>query len=280
MASIKINGKIMEEKLKRGWTTSRFAERFGVTEEEFLEALQKTFSPKAYSGMVSRLKKNEKKATAKNTVESQEEVSLPTSDDNSSIETEICDNEFSLEALQAQKTNFENSLNEKELKHKSLVEERLSIRKSVSSEEKKLLTLKSQISECRLNIESLILQYEDVYQQMQTVNLEISEIKESIDTLDKKIESISKIMIYVYESGEFEIESSFDIEISDWESIYKEIIHNFENDEFECLTVRQIKTLAKCIAYVKLFESQNISYGIIFENEIIESCFNTLITKI
>ena len=42
-----LTGKIMEEKLKIGWTTTDFAQFFDVTEEEFLNRLNKAFTEKA-----------------------------------------------------------------------------------------------------------------------------------------------------------------------------------------------------------------------------------------
>lgn len=265
---IKINGKIMEEKLKRGWTLSRFAKRFNVTEEEFTEALKKTFSPKAYSGIVSRLKKNEKKANKEDIVSDESTIEDIVSDlsDNSSLEGQ-------LQSLKKTKEDLEKLLNEKELEHKSLVEKRLAIKKSISGYEKKLIKLKNQITEYKSEIESLLSQYEDIYQQMHTANSEISETKKAIGALDEKIEAMSKITVYVYESGEFEIESFMDIEIPDWKSFYDKLIIN---DELECLTVKQIKILAKSLAYAEFFKIQNISYEIIFENEIVEDCFNKL----
>ena len=270
---LKINGKIMEEKLKRGWTTDRFANKFQVTEEEFLEALQKIFSPKAYAGMINRLRKNEKRF-GKDTVAAPEKKSeeAPTLE-TPSTSLDDSDESNELELLKIKKKNLEESLHDMELKHKSLVEERLSIRKSISKFEDKLSKLKSQIAEYRTELESLFLQHNDKYQMMQAVNSEISETKEAIANLNKEIETMSRITVYVYTSGEFEFDSSVNVNISDWKTFYDKLIIN---DKLECLTIKEIKTLAKCFTYIDYFEKQNITYEIIFENEILENCFKSI----
>ena len=57
-----LNGKTMEEKLKRNWTVVEFAQHFETTEGEFLVVLKETFSEKAYKQMISRMKRNGKLA--------------------------------------------------------------------------------------------------------------------------------------------------------------------------------------------------------------------------
>ena len=52
-----LTGKIMEEKLKIGWTTTDFAQFFDVTEEEFLNRLNKAFTEKACADILRRLKR-------------------------------------------------------------------------------------------------------------------------------------------------------------------------------------------------------------------------------
>ena len=56
-----LNGKLMEVKMKYGWTATAFAQYFACTEEEFLQSLHKTFDSKAYKDMVARLEKNSKR---------------------------------------------------------------------------------------------------------------------------------------------------------------------------------------------------------------------------
>jgi len=53
-----LNGKLMEDKLKNGWTVYEFAEYFGITPEEFIILLERTFRQKAFSRMRKRLNKN------------------------------------------------------------------------------------------------------------------------------------------------------------------------------------------------------------------------------
>ena len=271
MKMVKINGKIMEEKLKRGWTISRFAARFEVSEDEFLQALEKSFSPKAYSDMVSRMKKNEKKATYSKREPVKKNESLTSTDSPEVLTEEENSITSPLDLLKVQLKDLQDVLSKKELEHKNLVEQRYSIRKSVAVFEEELLRLKSRISECKTEIEALLLEHENVFQEMKSVNEEISVTKRSIDAIEAEIKEMEKLTVFVYESGDFEITTPCNIDISDsWDSIYKELR---DDENLETLTVKQIKTLSKCIAYAEAFSLHNISYEIIFEDEVVEKFF-------
>lgn len=60
---IRINGKYMEEKLKRGFGTNDFINHLNISEEEFFHCLKKTFSTKSYNLICKRIRNNEKKAS-------------------------------------------------------------------------------------------------------------------------------------------------------------------------------------------------------------------------
>ena len=56
----RLDGKLMELKLKNGWSVSNFAEYLECSEEHFLNSLQKNFQPRVYKKMLNRLARNEK----------------------------------------------------------------------------------------------------------------------------------------------------------------------------------------------------------------------------
>lgn len=58
---IRINGKYMEEKLKRGFGTNDFINHLNISEEEFFHCLKKTFSTKSYNLICKRIRNNEKR---------------------------------------------------------------------------------------------------------------------------------------------------------------------------------------------------------------------------
>ena len=72
MAKIILTGRFMSEKLKKHWTSKDFANHFGVTEEEFISALEKKFSSKASGQMKKRMEKNAKRKTSTQIVETEE----------------------------------------------------------------------------------------------------------------------------------------------------------------------------------------------------------------
>ena len=278
MKTIKINGKIMEEKLKRGWTVSRFAERFQVSEEEFLEALQKTFTTKAYSEMIKTLRRNEKKVHPRKTEHLTEVVTEKTDVElTTNFKTLISSDEEvdTTPSLEKQKEELENSLNEQELQHKHLAEGRTNLRKDISKLEDKLIAIKKEISNYRRELESLLLQYEEKHSEMQKLNSKIAETKEKLERVISAIKEKEKTTIFVYQSGDIEFESDSKFEILDWNSTFNRLL---SEEIVEDLTVKQIKTLAQCIAYAELFISTSVSYEIIFEDSKVEKCFVNLLS--
>ena len=55
-SSTKLTSKLMEEKLKKGWTPAEFAEKLGITSEDFLQQLGKTFEGRTYDYYMRRIK--------------------------------------------------------------------------------------------------------------------------------------------------------------------------------------------------------------------------------
>jgi len=275
MKKININGRFMEEKIKYGWTISGLAQHFEVSEEDFTAILYKKFSRKAVNQMLSRLRKNEKKLNStKETTNVEEIINSPTSASKKTIENTTAD---ILDSLMTQKTELENLLNSKELMHKKLAEKRSTLRNSISASEKQLLRLKKEVSACKSSLMELVNEYDEIHEQMQELDSEISETRKEVIRLVGEIDLHSKIIIYIFESGELSFEYPYDIDIissDDWKTSYENLLNN---EELENLTVKQIKILAQCLAYIKYFTEKNISYEFIFENDVIEEYFKGLV---
>lgn len=60
MKPVRLTGKIMEEKLKIGWTEEDFANHFQIPSESFSKLVRKTFSQRACKDYFNRLYKNRK----------------------------------------------------------------------------------------------------------------------------------------------------------------------------------------------------------------------------
>lgn len=264
---IKLNGKIMEERLKHGWTTQFFAEHYGTTEQEFLETLEKVFSSKAYKSMLARLKKNEKIAhkASKEEIIAEEVVS--------NIEEPTVD---SLESLQFQKEELKNVLNRLELEHKSLTSERVQIRNRISDYKAVLLDMQSKIRQYQTELEALISELDEKFALMQNINSSIFETKNSLSEVNAKIEALQKLTILIYESGDMEIDSSLEINQPEWNCIFDTIV---KEELADSLTVKQIRGLSKAISLVQFLSAQKLVYEILFENQIVEEIFYKIIKE-
>ena len=264
---IKLNGKIMEERLKHGWTTQFFAEHYGTTEQEFLETLEKVFSSKAYKSMLARLKKNEKIAhkASKEEIIAEEVVS--------NIEEPTVD---SLESLEFQKEELKNVLNRLELEHKSLTSERVQIRNRISDYKAVLLDMQSKIRQYQTELEDLVAELDEKFASMQNINSSISETKNSLSEVNAKIEALQKLTILIYESGDMEIDSSLEINQPEWNCIFDTIV---KEELADSLTVKQIRGLSKAISLVQFLSAQKLVYEILFENQIVEEIFYKIIKE-
>lgn len=282
--SKKLTAKLMNEKLKRGWTTIDFANYLECSEEDFLKLLEKTFSKPGTRETLARLKKNEKlpKRIAKEiaicteTFDSSNEVNVSEEESNSNSENIVSGNNISetLEDLNLQREDIQSSLNELELNHKALVSERLILRKKIDEHKKTLSELMERVTLCKTDLVNLVSELKVKYSLMLELDKSISEKREELSEINTKIENAQSITIYVYSSGDIEIDSAYSIEIPEANNTVNEIISNEQADEN--LTLKQIKAVVKLIALVQSLEQQNLNYELIFDETAMEEMFNKI----
>lgn len=281
---IKLTAKIMEERLKHGWTLKYFAQHYQITEEEFLTTLSKTFSSKAYKGMLARLKKNEKISQRKEgNLETTETVLPDTSSEklNKQLDTTIEEQtniheESLLESMQFQKKTLQSTLNNLELEHKVLSSERVQIRNRISNYKTVLLDMQSKIRQYQEELEVLVSELDEKFASMQKINLSISETRVALSEVNAKIDALQKVSIFFYSSGEFAIESQISFEIPEWATLFDKIV---KDELVESLTIKQIKGLSKCVALVRFLKSQSFKYEIAFEDSNAEFCFEKILKE-
>ena len=269
------SAKVMEEKLKRGWTTSDFAKHFECSENQFILHMQKTLSPPAFRGMSARLKRNEKHKTPKTTeatttitkatkIVSEVKKAEETQVDNTRSATET------LEALEAQKESIEAILNEMELKHKALCSDRLDIRRVIAEYRERLVDLETKIRDCKNDVASLVEELDSKLASMQVLNTSISQKRGELAEVNSKIDDLKSIVIYAYSTSDIDIEAPFSIEIPDWKNEFDKLL---SNDEAGSLTLNQLRAIAKVLALTQFLDSQNWKYDIAFDNNEMESFY-------
>ena len=275
MANFKnFNAKFLEEKLKRNWTTSDFSEYFQCAENEFIAHMQKSLSPHAFRGFSARLKRNEKHRPV-----SRNETPVVTVD-NSSKDAEVIDGKKieettpssteTLEGLEAQREAIKAILNEMELKHKALCSDRLEIQKTLTEYRERLVKLEEQIRLCKIDVASLVEELDIKLASMQELNISISSKRTELQEIETKIDALQSVVIFVYSTGNIDIEAPFTIEIPEWKNKLNDLI---ACDDAGSLTLNQLKTLAKVLALTQFLDSQNWKYDVAFDNDEMETFY-------
>lgn len=300
-----LNGRIMQEKLKVGWTTSEFAQYYQVTEEEFLKRLQKVFSHKAYQDMTARLKQNAKRkrheteAIVNNEPENVcFEETFSTVDEESDSEKELTEPRISgeyaseedkkkvgkakfikrLTALEDLKNACETELNRLELRHKELCSDKAAIRKAISNFRQKLVELQNTIQEYRQQVITLTEGLNEKQEMMRNVNSLISARRRKLREVEAEIQGLRKVSILVYDSGVIELDAQYDIEIPEltWTTLFDKIV---KYEQAGSLTINQIKAVAKLVCMMGFFREHGICFDTIIENPNLEEFLTVILNN-
>lgn len=278
----RLSAKLMQEKLKKGWTIVDFTKYFECSsEDDFLKLLEKTFSKPGVREMLARLKKNEKlpRKVSKEMV-----VTYPDTFDSSdeiTISEEQCtdivsDNVYpeTLEDLNLQREDIQSSLNKLELSHKSLVSDRAILRKKIDDHKETLKKLSKKVAICKTDLVNLTSELEEKFSMMQKLDESISRKRDDLSEINAKIEKTKSITILVFNSGDIEIDASFSVEIpeANTETVGKII----SDEQAENLTLKQIKAVSKLIVLIQNLEQQDLNYELLFDETIMEEMFNKI----
>lgn len=272
----RINGKLLKNNLKKGWTISEFAAYCDMSVEEFQKYLEKNFYESYLQSIWRDLKKNEKaqEKTKKNAEHKSDCV-------------QVVDKEPEI-LTEQQKINFQ----QKELKEKER-----KIRGDLCSKEKEYKSLQDLKKECCRKLQEQRDFLDEIYKKIKeketiVVNLmkELQVIdktmtKNRVSKLDKEkelqqildaIKSLAKISIKCYSDGRVECEKMQNQRL-DWSQKFKNLTADTtdDTDKFfiqirqlaEDLSVKEVKQLAKLLTLFDYLKEQDIKYDILFEEE-------------
>lgn len=203
-----LTGKIMEEKLKMGWTTTSFAQYFDTTEDGFLELLNKVFSEKASAELLKRLKKNDrshrkacramlkhKKLESENVVSSQlhnPQIDVESSDFLSGEEVEQPENSSYLKNLENTERELSDLLISLESEHKTLYQRRKCLTENLLQEKQVLIGFLKELSKHKETIFKIIADCQDLTRQMHEMMLNISTKRQELENIRSEIEELKK----------------------------------------------------------------------------------------
>jgi hypothetical protein len=95
------------------------------------------------------------------------------------------------------------------------------------------------------------------------------------DAIESRIEKAKLVSIFIYNSGEIEVETQSTIQYPEWSDLLEAII---EEEELTSLTIKQAKALAKVIALVRLLITQGTPFEVSFEDQASENYFKKVIS--
>lgn len=259
MKPVRLTGKIMEEKLKIGWTEEDFANHFQISIESFSELVRKTFSQKACKDFFNRLYKNQK-LKEKHMKNAKNRKKISTTQNKEKEE-----NVVSLELLKEEEEKQQKLLCQLEGKHQELVSRRMNAMSILKNKKADLLELKKIVAKHQSEIENVIQEVNDISKQMNKKLEEIHASEENLENIKKSIKKQQVIEIFAYENGSIEAEGVvFEVNSENWKEAFNDMI---ADEKMGNLTINQIKQLAKLREYTKSLEAEERKYNIIFESE-------------
>lgn len=281
-----LTSKLLNEKLKKGWTAKEFAEHLKCTEEEFWDAMAKTFYGNAYKNMCAQLKKNEKnrsRAIKKvysrlekmDTSKYLEEYEDAQADDTAvNVPPEEMTEPETLETLTNKKIELHQSMNELLKKRDEYQISKTNFEAQLKLANEELSELQKRVELCKTSITSIedSMEAEEKKAEQNEVSIRFYESK--LTEINAKIESLRKVTILVYNSGEVAISCDSDTTTPIWAEEFDTLI---KNDTLECLTIKQLKALAQVICLARELIAQNRQYEIVFENQLSEDFFKEVI---
>ena len=289
VTSGRLNAKLLEEKLKKGWGTANFAADLGMSEQEFMEVLDKTFYGPASQNYRRRLKKNDKsiekqlkrracsiKAPSYKEFpkEENEEYKMEKKESviKESIEGLMTSELSDLEKALALEREFINSLISLENEHKKEVAERKNVFEKASKLKDRMLRLKKELKESAEEATMLFDEKAQIDINLERINNEKAEIKTSLDEVREEIAELRKVQVNIVD--DIEIIPAGEYIISDE---WKELRTTWLDDEkFSSLTIMEISLLAKAILLKRAIIEDNRRYEFAFVSDDLEKLFNEL----
>lgn len=276
------NAGYMENKLKKGWTILDFTQDLGLSEGEFHNEMMKRFSKKLRKFYKGRLDQNQKRinksirSNIHKTVKSYNSVAVEEDTKNNfeenSLEVEESKSDIKdLDELKRIEKEIHEEISKKE-ELKKFFEAKIGEKEKVLKQQKSLLqSLYDEINNVNNQINSLIKNIEEVSVEIENTEKQIFEKNDILLLIKKEIKELETVTILVLENEEIEVENFGDIIIPEtWKDIYQELL---ESDVVENLLLKQIKQLAKIIAFVK---REDKNFDVIFENEYMQTSFDKL----
>lgn len=280
-----LDGRLISEKAtKRGWTTYDFAEHFGVSEDEFLEAIKTTFQGQSYQKICRQLEKNKKKGKTRHKGRVHKIKVMPACEQKMQIQEEEIQKEIEgeqemtvtdiLSELKEKEQQVRTELCNRESNKSSLIVRRKNLYEKLKKQKDEILKWAAQLQRVEKEVDQTIQEIQTVSESIEMLKNEIYYDNEVLENIRKEIIDLEKVSIFVYQDGEIEVEGIEQVVIPEcWEDIYRDLS---KEECVEDLTIKQIKMLSKTMAFLG---SLGKKYEVTFEVDKVQEVFDRIVSE-
>lgn len=285
--STRISSKFMEEKLKIGWSSTDFAIRFNVTEEEFFELMRKNFKAKrTYDFYMYRLKENDKrrqkgiiraKSSARRARKMAEmagkyqKEDKETSEDANNVE-EKEEDVNPLENLRKEYKETSDILCDLEKECEDFISKRKKLYEILVGKKEEIIEIQNLLKTKAQEVKSAISELKEISDKIESAKADLKSYREILKEYDAQIEALTKVSVKFLEDSSFEASSEVTLH-ENWKDIRNSWI---DDEKFENLTMAELKQLAQAVAIKKVIEDTKRTSEIILSSDKLQSLFNEI----
>lgn len=269
----------LRECVKNGYTWPDFEQKYGCTKEDIESKIRKLYYRK--SGEADKIirdidgngKKNKASAKSKKSVEAAcvEDVF------EESRESEISELDQKRDELLAEETRLSGIVMTLEKEQKNLAEKHRCQIRGMQELSKKVEGIKRSLNECLAKFKDVVSITRSIQDDMNSVVNKKSQAKAELDEVRRKIAELSRVTIFVYGDGNFEIQEG-DVELNSngCDKKFQELILSHDTN-LGNLRVNEVKAIAKAICIeknAKKSSGKNIEF--VFNDKNLEDFFNKM----
>ena len=256
---VRIDGKLLKNNLKKGWTKQDFANHCHISIEEFEDFLKKNFSEK------------DRKNLQKNS--SHQNFKQKPVETNQTEVAEEQDPDAQLEHFKKQEQALRDQLLCAEKHCKKLRSSRKDCQGALREEKSFLDKIYQQIKERQETVVNLVKKMEKIDGGIASVKASKSELTEKLLLIQNSIKKLEKVVIKCYSDGKIECA---DLEISDYSEKFQFLTGDHPTKDSwmtqirelaENLTMKEVKQLAKLLALLEILQKDAQNFEIVFEQE-------------
>ena len=287
---LNLNARTIIEKTKLGWNLEKISGHFGLDSYSFETALVKKFGEKKSKELLDNIRKNNKKrngprgkassrkekSMAKHEIEKEHvQVEEPEVEDNSKEESETqTPKPTNVEYLEVENqiTSLTNEILDIEKNRKDLLAKKLSHQKELAKIRDDINVIRKSLMSKKERMLTLVEEMNTLSEKAAAYFAEAKEKNLEVENLQKRLEQLKKMTIFVLGNGQLQLDSG---EIVDFSEESKEFYYRMISEEiFEDLTVKEIKQLSQLVYLAIDLKEKKIEYDILFDSSKMETLFN------